>query len=58
MQDNYKKRTWKIKCDVSTLMEIFLSQKKINVCENRGNMAPRAIIFIVCSRTFILFRYT
>ena len=47
--------THKLNWNVSTIRDVFLNQKRINVCERTVKMTPCDAVFSVCSHTFILF---
>ena len=47
--------TWKFHWYVWTITDVFLNQKRANVCEQMVKMVPHGIVFTVCSHTFTLF---
>ena len=54
--------TWKLNWNILTITDVFLDEKRVNVCENMVKMAPHeseklldGTFFTVCSQTFILF---
>ena len=42
-----ERHTWKLKLYVSTITDVFLNQKRINVCEHTAKMVPRGKIDIL-----------
>ena len=47
--------TRKLNWNVSTIIALFLNQKRVNVCEHKVKTSPRGAVFIMCSHTFTLF---
>ena len=54
-RDLQRKSTHKNLWYISTITDVILDQKRVNVCEHTVKMAPHGTIFTVCSHTFTLF---